>query len=34
MSTASIKAETIGPTSAEAVQAELEHKRMIDFLGG
>jgi hypothetical protein len=28
-----LKAEEIGPTSAEAVQANIEHKRFIDSLG-
>ena len=29
-----LKVEEIGPTSAEGVQAELEHKRFIESLGG
>ncbi len=28
-----LKAEEIGPTSAEAVEAKIEHKRFIDSLG-
>ena len=28
-----LKAEEIGPTSAEAVQAKIEHKRFIESLG-
>ena len=29
-----LKAEEIGPTTAEAVQAKLEHDRFIESLGG
>jgi hypothetical protein len=29
-----LKGEEIGPTSAEAVEAEMEHKRFIESLGG